>query len=77
MTTEQILRIDWLEMDGPPVVEPEQRGFGSKLIEGSISAELGGKATLSFVSEGLRCELAIPMESIAADFHQKSREDLA
>jgi two-component sensor histidine kinase len=73
----QILRIEWIETGGPPVVEPEQRGFGSKLIEGSISAELGGKATLSFTSDGLRCELAIPMESIAADFHQKSPENTA
>jgi len=67
---QQILRIEWLEKGGPPVVEPEHRGFGSKLIEGSISAELSGEAKLSFAPEGLRCELAIPMESIAADFHQ-------
>jgi two-component sensor histidine kinase len=66
----QILRIEWLEKGGPPVVEPEHRGFGSKLIEGSISAELGGEAKLTFAPEGLRCELAIPMESIAADFRQ-------
>jgi two-component sensor histidine kinase len=66
----QVLRIEWLEKGGPPVVEPEHRGFGSKLIEGSISAELGGEARLYFMPEGLRCEFAIPMESIAADIHQ-------
>ena len=43
-----MLRIDWVEQSGPVVSEPEQRGFGSKLIEGSIAAELGGEARLGF-----------------------------
>ena len=73
----QVLRIEWLETGGPPVVEPDQRGFGTKLIEGSISAELGGKALLSFAPEGLRCEFAVPLESALADLHEGAGEDLA
>ena len=45
---------------------PDQRGFGSKLIEGSIAAELGGTANLSFEPDGLRCEIVIPMQAAAA-----------
>jgi PAS domain S-box-containing protein len=56
------LRIDWVEQSGPAVVQPRRRGFGSKLIEGSIASELGGSARLLFESTGLRCELAIPMD---------------
>src|SRR5690242_2112782 len=41
-----ILRFDWREQGGPPVADPAERGFGSRLIEGSIAAELGGTARL-------------------------------
>jgi PAS domain S-box-containing protein len=57
------LHIDWLEQGGPPVAEPQQRGFGSKLIEGSIAAELHGRAALQFAPAGLRCEIFVPLET--------------
>lgn len=60
----QLLRIDWVEQGGPPVAEPRQRGFGSKLIEGSIAAELGGTAKMIFAPKGLRCEIAIPLDAV-------------
>jgi PAS domain S-box-containing protein len=63
-----ILRIDWIEQGGPLVTDPQQRGFGSKLIEGSIAAELGGTARLAFEPEGLRCEIVVPLEKASADF---------
>lgn len=69
------LSIEWVEHDGPQVVEPEQRGFGSKLIEGSIAAELGGEARLIFDQQGLRCEISIPMETAAVGFHTKAGDD--
>ena len=50
------LHIDWIEQDGPPVSPPQRRGFGSRLIEGSIAAELGGGARLDYAPEGLRCD---------------------
>ncbi len=62
-----LLKIDWIEQGGPPVVEPERRGFGSKLIEGSIAAEHGGGARLDFEPTGLRCEIVIPLEAALAD----------
>ena len=63
----QRLRIDWVEQGGPTVAEPQQRGFGSKLIEGSIAAELGGSARLAFEPTGLRCEIVIPLEAATVD----------
>jgi len=56
------LRIDWIERGGPAVTEPEARSFGSRLIESSIAAELGGKARLIFAPEGVRCEIFIPLD---------------
>ena len=66
-----LLQIDWAERDGPPVAEPQQRGFGSKLIEGSVAAELGGKVRLRFEPEGLRCEMLIPLEKAALDTERR------
>ncbi len=63
--TRDWLHIDWTEQGGPPVAEPQQRGFGTKLIEGGVKAELGGSASLQFAGEGLRCEFLIPLERAA------------
>jgi PAS domain S-box-containing protein len=61
------LQIEWQEQGGPAVAEPQQRGFGSKLIEGSVAAELGGSARLLFAPEGLRCEMRIPLEAATGE----------
>jgi PAS domain S-box-containing protein len=66
-----MLRISWIEQGGPSVAEPEQRGFGSKLIEGSVAAELGGTARLGFEAQGLRCEIIIPLETATVGFSDK------
>jgi PAS domain S-box-containing protein len=55
------LDISWLERGGPPVIPPQHRGFGTRLIERCIVRDLGGQVELSFQDEGLRCRLAIPL----------------
>ena len=70
-----VLRISWIEQGGPSVAEPAQRGFGSKLIEGSVAAELGGTARLGFEPQGLHCEIVIPLETATVDFRSKKAED--
>lgn len=69
------LHIDWIEQGGPPVADPQQRGFGSKLIEGSIVAELGGTAQLAFEAQGLRCAIVIPLENAVVDVRVRPGED--
>jgi two-component sensor histidine kinase len=66
-----LLKIDWIEQGGPAVAEPQRRGFGSKLIEGSIAAEHGGSARLAFEPSGLRCEIVMPLEAATADVDQE------
>ncbi len=68
-----LLQIDWVEQGGPAVAEPQQRGFGSKLIEGSVAAELGGSTRLLFAPEGLCCEMLIPLEAAAAGESERRR----
>jgi len=64
--TDQSLEIDWREIDGPPVVEPTRRGFGSTIIERTIPHELGGAAAVDYPVEGLHATFLIPGEHISA-----------
>jgi PAS domain S-box-containing protein len=52
------LTLRWIELGGPRVKVPERQGFGSRLIERTIS-QLGGKARFDWPSEGLVCEIAL------------------
>jgi PAS domain S-box-containing protein len=55
------IRLVWEETGGPPVVPPARRGFGSRLIERSVTQDLGGSATLEFRPSGLRCIVDAPI----------------
>ncbi|MDR9807332.1 HWE histidine kinase domain-containing protein [Rhizobium hidalgonense] len=54
------LHIGWREKDGPPVVEPIRHGFGSTIIRRSIPYDLGGKAEIRYVRDGLEADFNIP-----------------
>jgi two-component sensor histidine kinase len=64
--TGHLLTVAWREEDGPPVRKPTRRGFGSRLIEQSMSA-LGGSARLDYAAEGLHCDIRMPLESSPLD----------
>jgi PAS domain S-box-containing protein len=57
------LRLVWREQDGPPVVPPTRRGFGSQLIEFNIAHEFGGEAAFDYRPDGLQCVLTIPLRA--------------
>ena len=54
------LIIDWREQDGPLVVPPTRRGFGSTIIEHSIPHDLDGEVTLDYRPEGFQARIRIP-----------------
>jgi two-component sensor histidine kinase len=57
------LQLQWRERGGPPVViPPPRRGFGSRLLERGITAELGGTVALDFTPTGLDALIEIPLE---------------
>ncbi|MBK3404756.1 HAMP domain-containing protein [Methylorubrum populi] len=56
------LALEWRESGGPPVQEPSKRGFGTRLITGGVSRELGGVVRLEFAAEGMRCTLDVPLD---------------
>jgi PAS domain S-box-containing protein len=64
--TGERLRLCWQESGGPLVTTPERRGFGTRMIERGLSAELGGKATIEFAPAGLQCRVDAPLPQDAA-----------
>lgn len=55
------LSLLWQECDGPPVVEPQRRGFGSRLIQHGLAHELDGEVDLDFAPSGVACKITIPL----------------
>jgi PAS domain S-box-containing protein len=60
------LRLTWKEQGGPPVAQPSRRGFGSRLIQRGLAADLGGSASLVFEADGLRCDIEASLAAIQA-----------
>ena len=60
------LRLDWEEFGGPPVKPPSRRGFGSKLIEKVLAAELRGEVRLEFPPHGVRCTMDMALDRVSA-----------
>lgn len=55
------LFIEWRESGGPAVEAPTRRGFGSRLIERGLSAEMGGEVHMLFEPGGLVCRIDAPL----------------
>jgi two-component sensor histidine kinase len=58
-----VLRFDWLERCGHPIVPPSHRGFGSRLIHQTIVRELQGTVELNYNEDGLHAEFAVPLNT--------------
>lgn len=54
------LSVLWQEAGGPPVAQPQRRGFGTTIIERSVPYELHGTAQLEFDVDGLRAQFQLP-----------------
>lgn len=55
------VRIVWRERGGPPVSPPTRGGFGARLLQRGVAAELGGKVVMDFAPDGLVCSIQAPM----------------
>jgi two-component sensor histidine kinase len=60
----QKLQLVWKEIGGPSIQPPTRRGFGSALLEQSITRELGGTVTRDFDPAGLTCTITVPLERL-------------
>lgn len=63
-STEPRFCLTWLERNGPPVAEPERRGFGSRVTTTMVEASTGGEVTVEYAPQGLRWRLSCPAASV-------------
>jgi PAS domain S-box-containing protein len=55
------LTFRWAESGGPPVRPPDQRGFGSRLLQRGLARELGAAVRLDYRPEGVVCTIQAPL----------------
>jgi two-component sensor histidine kinase len=56
-----VLHLTWREIGGPPVVAPQRRGFGSRLIERNVRHDLAGDVKLDYATSGFSAEFVVPL----------------
>lgn len=61
------VRLVWSEANGPPVVAPARKGFGSRLIERGLVGAVGGTIRLDYAPTGLVCRVAAPLAGFQAN----------
>jgi two-component sensor histidine kinase len=59
-TNPKAAEIVWIETGGPTVSPPEQRGFGSVVIERNLAKTLDANVHLSFEPDGIQCRIVVP-----------------
>jgi two-component sensor histidine kinase len=59
-----VLDYQWTEQGGPYVTPPMRRGFGTRLIERCVEADLGGEIDLAFEPGGVRCRMSLPVAGV-------------
>ncbi len=52
-----LVTLEWRERGGPPVKAPTKAGFGSRLIESLLTAELGGSIDPLYTNRGFEAQL--------------------
>jgi two-component sensor histidine kinase len=64
----RMLTLVWREAGGPDIAAtPSRRGFGSRVIEQTVQAQLGGSVHRRWLPGGLLCELAVPLSRTETD----------
>lgn len=59
-------RWTWRDTDGPPVAPPKAAGFGTRMIEATLGAQLGGDVRRSYPPEGVFVEVDVPASALLA-----------
>ncbi|WP_439595178.1 sensor histidine kinase [Falsiroseomonas sp.] len=62
------LRLAWTETGGPAVPgTPQQPGFGTRVLDGTVRRQLGGRILMDWRPTGLACLLEVPLTAQAAE----------
>jgi two-component sensor histidine kinase len=60
------LNFRWQELDGPLVVKPRKKGFGSAVLAQVMSAHTDSPPVFDYSGSGLRYELNCPIDRVTA-----------
>jgi PAS domain S-box-containing protein len=56
------LQLRWVESGGPAIpAPPTRRGFGTRVLEGTVRNQLGGQLRLDWQPGGLHCHIDLPL----------------
>jgi two-component sensor histidine kinase len=70
------LLICWTERGGPPIeTPPARRGFGGRVLNGTVRAQLGGAVSHSWERAGLACRIEVPLRAETAPVFGQLLED--
>lgn len=61
------LHISWRESGGPPVVAPDRKGFGRRVIEDFPRVQLGASISFDFPSTGVEWTADLPSASVVEE----------
>jgi PAS domain S-box-containing protein len=64
---EAIFQLSWRESGGPPVTPPSRKGFGSRLIQASLSGDNNHKSNISYAPVGVVWTSSAPLRLIKED----------
>jgi two-component sensor histidine kinase len=60
------LHFTWTERDGPPVVKPARKGFGSTLLQRVLKLQCKAEIDVDYAPGGLRFEMVAPLQPLRA-----------
>jgi two-component sensor histidine kinase/CheY-like chemotaxis protein len=62
--SESVFSISWTERNGPPIVAPSHRGFGTTVVTKMVEMSLEGETVLDYSPTGLIWRFACPLENV-------------
>lgn len=71
-----MLRLTWCERGGPPVQTiPDGSGFGTRVLQATLTRQLGGSVEQRWEPEGLTCEMRLPAARVLVRIEQAEPVD--
>ena len=61
------VRFVWQEKGGPPVTQPQRKGFGAMVIERFIAVTFGGRVESLYLPDGFCWTLEMPAEHLLSE----------
>ncbi|MDP3417728.1 PAS domain-containing protein [Falsiroseomonas sp.] len=59
------LEVEWIESGGPTLAAPPvRRGFGTRVVDGTVRSQLGGRVEWHWAAEGLNAVLSMPARRV-------------